>query len=310
MTKYLSSGSLNPHHHDQSALEASLLLHSMLALAARFSPSPYFKDIPPLDRGERFAEKTKALYRASLCTIQDPTLVYLQGLTLLAWYSYLSGPDTQGWLLIGICSRLAYTLGLDKVDLKTDEQSDAANPLEWCRKEELRRVWWSIWELDTFASAISCRSHTIDRTKAAVKLPVSDESWFADTPVESVVVDPDPLHAWHSLRQCPNQDERAWFLVINYLLLIVHDLLQQPNPSPQDMQNIENAVACYVLLLPSRFHLDSDSEPLSFNSETFAKYNWIMCTNIMIQGYAYPSTLRENLLADVYFLGREHSSSF
>ncbi len=139
--------------------------------------------------------------------------------------------------------------------------------------------------MDTFASAISCRSHTIDRTKAAVKLPVSDENWFADIPVESVVIDPDPLQAWHCLKDCPNQDERAWFLLSNYLLLIAHDLGQLRRPSPEDIENIEKAVACYVLVLPPRFHLDSDSEPILFNSENFAQCNWIVCTNVMIQGY-------------------------
>jgi Fungal specific transcription factor domain len=267
----------------------------MLALSARFSTSPYFKDVPPLIRGEKFAEKAKALYHESLCTIQHPTLEYLQSCTLLAFYLYLSGPDSQGWLIIGLCSRLAYDLGVDKVDQKSDDSADLINPLDWRRREELRRVWWSIWELDTFASAISCRSHTIDRAKAAVKLPVSDETWFADTPVVSVIIDPDPMHAWYSLRDCPNQDERAWFLLINYLLLIAHDLLQQQNPKPEDIQTIEKAVACYVLLLPPRFHLDSDTESISFDSENFVKYNWIMCTNIMIQGYGivYQITRKE-----------------
>ena len=281
----LSEIDINSQDLDQSILEKRFLVFNMLALAARFSTSPYFGAIPAVDRGNEFAEKAKFLYGESLRTIQNPTLGYLQGCTLLAWYLYLSGPNSQGWLMIGTCSRLAYDLGIDKVDLKGQNKTKIRAELTWSQREELRRVWWSIWELDTFASAISCRSHTIDRAKMAVMLPVSDENWFNDSPLESVVINPDPLHAWYSLRDSPNQDERAWFLLINYLLLIAHDLSQEQAPDPEDIQNIEKAVTCYVLLLPAEFHLDSDLNPISFNSSNYARSNWIVCTNIMIQGY-------------------------
>ena len=290
MTDYTANADLlfhdyhDIHDHDQTTLEKFFLIQNMLALAARFSTSPYFQDVAPVDRGIKFADKAKLLYRESLSTIQTPTLEYLQGCTLLAFYLYLSGPDSQGWLMIGTCSRLAYDLAIDKVDSKANKGANSETALEWRKREELRRVWWAVWELDTFASAISCRSHTIDRTKAAVMLPVSDENWFSDTPVESVIIDPDPLHAWHSLRDCPNQDERAWFLLSNYFLLISHDLAQQQTPTPEDIRNIDKAVACYVLLLPLQFHLDSDLDHIAFNAANHTKYNWIICTNLMIQG--------------------------
>ncbi|KAJ9615219.1 hypothetical protein H2200_001293 [Cladophialophora chaetospira] len=280
----LASIDVNCAHHDQASLEKRFLLFNMIALAARFSTSYFFGDIPAVDRGNDFAEKAKILYGESLRTIQNPTLEYLQACTLLAWYLYLSGPNSQGWLMIGTCTRLAYDLGIDKVDLKVHKNPETGPSMTWRKREELRRTWWSIWELDTFASAISCRAHTIDRVKMAVMLPVSDEDWFNDHPVESVVINPDPLHAWYSLRDSPNQDERAWFLLINYLLLIAHDLSQERSPSSADIQNIEKAVACYVLLLPPQFHLDSDVTLIPFNSGNHARWNWIVCTNIMLQG--------------------------
>lgn len=42
--------------------------------------------------------------------------MYLQGLITLAFYLYATEPDSQGWLLIGTCARLAYALELDKLD--------------------------------------------------------------------------------------------------------------------------------------------------------------------------------------------------
>jgi Fungal specific transcription factor domain len=297
--------------YDQSTLEKFLLLHNMFALAARFSTSQFFADMAPADRGNQFADKAKLLYRESLRSVQTPTLEYLQGCTLLAFYLYLSGPNSQGWLMIGTCSRLAYDLGIDKVDSKACKVTRSETPLEWRKREEFRRVWWAIWELDTFASAISCRSHTIDRSKAAVKLPVSDENWFADLPVESVLIDPNPLHAWHTLRDCPNQDERAWFLLSNYLLLVAHDLAQHYSPKPEDIRTLEKAVACFVLLLPPHFHFDSDLDYVPFNSGNQARCNWIVCTNLMIQGYCSSSLEKlRSVLVLILFSDVELSSSF
>ena len=263
--------------------ETSLLLHCMLSLAARFSKNTSFKDIHPIDRGEQFARKAQEIYRNHQPL--HPSLEFLQGCILLAWYHYLSGPDSQGWLLVGMCTRLAHDLGIEKTDRLGTRTTESESPVLWRTLEERRRAWWSVWELDTFASAVSCRPHSIDRIRVVVKLPVSDENWFSDTPLDSPVVDPDPLHAWHALCTSPNQDERAWFLVSNYLLLIAHELLELDEPSAQSIGDIERAVCCFDSALPPQYRIDGDAEPIAFNSTHFAKWNWVICTNIMIQGY-------------------------
>lgn len=155
---------------------------------------------------------------------------------------------------------------------------------EWMYKEELRRAWWSIWELDTFSAAIACRRHAIGRRSFKVKLPVSDESWFAGQKLESAVIDPDVCHAWHALRDCENQDERAWFLVCNYLLLCAHDLGQQSSVNAADVVNIESAVICYSLLLPQSFHISPVSRMVPSKGDQMVQWNWIFTTNIMLQG--------------------------
>ena len=257
----------------------------MLALAARFSTIPSFGNLLQTDRGCEFAKSAQNVYYESLRSIKTPTIGYLQGCTLLAWYTYLSGPDSQGWLLIGTCVRLAHDLGVNKVDSVVNGESYLTTANGWQQEEELRRVWWSIWELDTFASAIGCRPHAIDPTRTAVRLPASDAAWFAGEPVESVLVDTDPLHTWHCLRDCPNQDERAWFLVVNHLLLAACELSQQRAPSQQKIEDLEKAISCFDLLLPPQFHLESAFGDLYFNPENFTRCNWILATNIMLQGW-------------------------
>lgn len=209
-----------------------LTLHAMMALAARFCNHPYFAEKEPVEKGEKLGETAWALYHEKQRNMQTPDLEYLQGCTLLAYYSYLRGPDSRGWLLIGMCSRLAYDLELDKTDLMNESHGHGykISVEQWSRLEECRRAWWSVWELDCFSSSIACRAHTIDKRKMHVRLPVSDERWFANTPVESVVMGPDPLHACHCLKDCPNQDERAWHVIVNFLLIVALDFRTRTFP--------------------------------------------------------------------------------
>lgn len=267
--------------------ETSLLLNAMFAMAARFSNSPYFSGQPIPERGEHFAKRAKRLYETSLPHLRAPTLIYLQGLTVLAFYLYAMEPNPQGWVLIGICSRLAYELELDKIDEDPEiTRSQLTGPEEWSRQEERRRTWWCIWELDGFAAAIACRRPTIDKRNMQTMLPVSDETWFSNTPVESAIIDPMLTKAWQTLEKCENQDVRAWFLIANFLLLSAHDLAQSKRSSKQEVNALETAVSCFFLMMPSELNLSSPS--LSFTDRTYRRSNWIISMNIMLQGYGKP----------------------
>lgn len=258
----------------------------MLALAARFSSAPHFNQKPNVDKGEEFAESAKDMYYCCLRAAQKNTLKFLQGCILLAFQLYLPRPTTKGWMVIGTCTRLANELGLHAIDFQSESDVFSPVSLEWSKKEGLRRVWWSAWELDTFSAAVACRPHTIeiDRMTMQVKLPVSDKNWFADMFVESSIINPDAVHSWHTLRDCPNQDERAWFLLINYLLLTAHDLGQQQNLQRKEIQEIEKVISCYTLILPPQFNLLEDLNPSSFRPNRVSNFNWIIVTNIMLQG--------------------------
>ncbi|KAH7477727.1 hypothetical protein FOMA001_g10531 [Fusarium oxysporum f. sp. matthiolae] len=282
--QYFSGNSSIPDDDAARLLRDSLLVNAMLALAARFSSAPHLNQKPNVDKGEEFAESAKDMYYCCLRAAQKNTLEFLQGCTLLAFQLYLHGPTTEGWMVIGTCTRLANELGLHAIDFQSESDVFSPVSLEWSKKEGLRRVWWSAWELDTLSAAVACRPHTIVRMTMQVKLPVSDKSWFADMFVESSIINPDAVHSWHTLRDCPNQDERAWFLLINYLLLTAHDLGQQQNLQRKEIQEIEKAISCYTLILPPQFNLLEDLNPSSFRPNRVSNFNWIIVTNIMLQG--------------------------
>ncbi|KAJ4324653.1 hypothetical protein N0V84_003777 [Fusarium piperis] len=162
-----------------------------------------------------------------------------------------------------------------------DKDVSSWDPAEWARKEELRRAWWLVWELDLFGSCMSRRPTMIDRRRMSVHLPVSDEAWFSERPVASKPLRTDPGKAWTTLAGCSNQDARAWFLVANYLMTLPMDIAQGGKPvSRAESQVLANAIACYALALPSHLRLPSPS--FRFDQSTFAQSNWIVAIHIMI----------------------------
>ncbi len=258
----------------------------VLALSARFSSSPYFSNTPLKDRGRPFAKAAKSSYEEAM-KLEDPakpSLRLLQGCILLAFYHQLCGATAQSWILVGMCCRLAYDLGLNDIDkdlLGVPHNAQWTTAEEWSEREERRRAWWLVWELDMFASTISRRPHTIDKSQINVLLPVSDKQWFSGVPLASNFLIPDSFQIWKSLQDSPNQDVRSWFLLTSILMATAHDLTQRHQTTVEDIEEFASCLTCYDLLLPSKYHLGSGE--LKFDEDHFGDSNWIISIALMIQ---------------------------
>lgn len=205
------------------------------------------------------------------------TFTSLQGMILLAHYNQTCRPAMGCDLTVSTCLKFAWDLRLHLVD-RDDSGSQSVD--EWVTKEAQRRAWWSIWELDTFEALVSRRPFIVDRSRCHVMLPVSDEAWFANTPVRSAEVSSDILQCWKTLKDCPNQDERAWFLVTNVILAYALELVQQSRVSTKCLSDIDTVVSCFSLLYHETFRKRINN--LQFDEGTYAKSNWILCSRIMI----------------------------
>jgi hypothetical protein len=264
------------------SVDDAFLFYSMFALSARFSNHSTFNNVSTFKRGHWFAERARQIYTQARPT-QTPSLTYLQGCILLANYFYTSGPTPQGWILIGVCVRLAYDLGLSEID---DEDWTPVSPIGSTDKEELRRAWWLVWELDTFASCVSRKPYAIDRKRMAVMLPISDEAWFSGTEIQSAELLYLPGQSWRSLSGCSNQDERAWFLVANHFMATIHDRLQQRQDVSMDEKlTLQNEIVCFKLALPASLRLEAEN--LTFTPETFAKCNWVIGIHLMLMSTSF-----------------------
>lgn len=262
--------------------DEALTICSMLALAARFSNHPRFANLPALEKGDEFAELAAQAYGKSRLS-SNPPFAHIQGCILLAFYFYTSGPNKQGWILIGVCVRLAYIMGLSEID---DEEWVPPRPMDAVEKEELRRAWWLVWELDTFASMTFRKPFSIDRKRMAVKLPISDQAWFAEMEIDSAEMMTNSGQIWKSLQGSPNQDARSWFLLADQCMSNVLDRLQQRHGlTLEDKVILENEVACFKIALPPALRLDT--EPLEFSPSTFATSNWILGIHIMLMATSF-----------------------
>lgn len=219
---------------------------------------------------------TVSIFSVPTVAIRERVLLIFP--VLLTYYNQ-SCRSTKGCdLMVTTCVRVAYDLGLHKLD---ENEPDLENPEYWASKEEQRRAWWCVWELDTFDSISSRRPFTINWNRVSVCLPVSDEAWFAKMPIKSAMLSSDILHCWKALKDSPNQDERAWFLISNYILAQALELCQQRYVSSKSINDIETVVSCFSLLFHEKFRKTVNN--LIFDDNTYGKSTWTILTQLMVQ---------------------------
>ncbi|KIW50448.1 hypothetical protein PV05_12035 [Exophiala xenobiotica] len=287
--------------------DSAYVLYTMMSLSARYSSLPYLESAHARDHGIPFARQARALFGSA--TLADPaalTLRLLQGTILFAYYNQSSNLSWGTDILIGVCVRYAYKLGLHALDedyLNSSEQSPIHLRTEqWILREEKRRAWWSVWELDTFDAIICRRPFAIARHRIHVLLPVSDAAWFSGSQIASPMFDPDISRCWKCLEDSPNQDERAWFLVSNYIMAYMHEQGQKaPSPKP-NIEEMRTILACFVLLADEKLR-----RPVDYSVETS---NWRILMKLMtISSTLILGLLEGNTLSTPVFTGSNRMSS-
>ncbi|OAP64916.1 hypothetical protein AYL99_00888 [Fonsecaea erecta] len=159
------------------------------------------------------------------CGDGKPPLALLQALILIAYYEMIVSARGRAWRSLGTCVRVAHEIELHLTDSTLQGKSlqeQKALTEAWSRKEEQRRAWWLLWELDVFASTVRRRPASIHDGEHAVLLPVSERAWLEGHYQPSCFLDPDPLHRTRKLRECGNSNGNAWFIVINSLVRDAH----------------------------------------------------------------------------------------
>ncbi|CAM5999621.1 unnamed protein product [Sphagnum balticum] len=274
------------------SLESALLLNGMFALSTRFSKADIFTSEPPLNRGHRFCLEATRLFEIS-CKLLNTTrnsLEYMQGVILLTFNALQSGPTRQSWLLCGICSHLAFELGLHDIDadliagvIDHAQLSDS----EWRDREERRRAWWVMWDMDTFANAVTFTPFALNMQQAKVLLPMSDRAWFGSQNIITAHLDANNATPWTKLSDSSCQSAWAWFLAGTTLLRQAVDKVMSQEFESLDVESLEAHADCFAMALPELFNLDSDA--LCMDEENYEEVNWVVSTLLMLQWYVLMS---------------------
>lgn len=309
-----------------SQAQLTALLAAMFSFSTRFVESTNDQDMNPTNHNQSFTtsqvDRFRTLSQVYIdqafreCGDSKPTLVLLQALALSTFQQLIRGARGLAWRSLGTCVRVAYELDLHLVD--SDEGDEDINftgkaGQSWCLDEEKRRIWWAIWEMDTFASTVRRCPTAIDWSQNETKLPVDDEFWFRSEYRQSCYLSQDAMAQWRDLQKCGNQSARAWFIVVNSMMRQAQQLSHPRtrhvpgSASPQRRSRVravksnggktceeiseslgvlENALHCFSMALPS--HLKYRREKLSFpvtgaNSSMLMLHSSIYSIYLMMQ---------------------------
>lgn len=220
-----------------SNLEAAALVASIFIFSSRFLQDeakrggyPLLQqDVDPLPTPEVFHALARRYIDNTLeeCAEDSPSLCVLQAIILCTFHQLSQDVRGLAWRSLGICIRIAYEINLHKIDSERVANQSSHLPYEkdkWVQDEERRRAWWAVWELDAFASTIRRLPTGLDSTQIETFLPVSDEAWFSATYQPSCCLDLDPKARWKLLEKCANHSWKAWYIVLNSMMLDAHIL--------------------------------------------------------------------------------------
>lgn len=304
--------------------EASALLAAMCCLAARHvETDPREAANGSEDGTNRIPSSTffyelasdAAYKQLKSCGDRPPPLCLLQTLILTTYNELVSSMRGVAWRSLGAVIRMAYELRLHLVDLPSTTQDENASISvdAWIAREERRRAWWSIWEMEVFASTVRRCPNSMDPTQHATLLPVDEKSWFEGKKTPSCFLEADPVNRWKALQKSGNTCSRAWFIVINSLMKDAHCLSNPTVPGRLDhagdagpkgdgrlgagldidaqLAVLDNCVSCFGLALPrslvyrpllSRMDFD-DPAARKTNSDRQTIHVMIQLAKLMVQ---------------------------
>lgn len=149
----------------EKLLDAEALVTAMFSFSARFQEASTLRQYPP----SHFANIASKKIAQSLDEYGDAScsLSLLQACILHSFYELTRSVRSRAWRVLGQCIRIAYgELQVHLVDQDFNSDSLAANTDvnvdDWAQREEKRRAWWAIWEMDVFASTIRRLPTAID----------------------------------------------------------------------------------------------------------------------------------------------------
>lgn len=230
------------------------LFAAMFSISSRFSSTSTDDPAEAKNSGcpphQAFHQLSLKYINVSLdaCSNTAPSLGLLQAMTLAGFYKLATGVYGPAWRLVGLAIRVAYELRLHLIDYEglVGAPASESELRAWSSNEERRRCWWTLWEMDIFASTIQRAPTAIDRTMNETCLPVSDDFWFVGKYQASCLLQGDPGERWQRLKESGNEDCFAWCIVLSSMMrdaqILPHGNIQGIFSNLESKDNISKLV--------------------------------------------------------------------
>jgi hypothetical protein len=237
------------------------------------------------ERGKGFAQLANKLLQDKISEdrnelvpgeIGEQSIQVLQAAALLSYEELGAGISRRAHYLISTCARMSYDYKLHEIDHEEYRNSSMAPAnlvnSDWIRKEERRRLWWCIWDLDNFVCTATCRPRMMRTFKCQTKLPACDKDWFDGCEVPSGFLAGDLQRLTQSLNCYPLSSAMAYRIVSCHLLATLIDTLDSESPSDvgDAISAIEDCATAWKESLPNEFRPVMDPPQLLEQSEVLS----------------------------------------
>ncbi|KAK3375353.1 fungal-specific transcription factor domain-containing protein [Podospora didyma] len=218
-----------------------VLILSVCAIAARFSPHPKLNTSPNFLRGEEWASTARDILTKRY---EWPNITILTCLLILGLHEFGTCHGGRSWSLGGQAIRMAFALQLHK-DLEHDPLRLAGKTqLSFIDREIRRRTMWACFLMDRFNSSGTDRPTFIREETLKIPLPIKEKNFQYDMPGPTETLSGEvlePLSDGHFAEAKENMGVAAWMIkaialwgrIIGYLNQGGKELDPHPMWSPE-----------------------------------------------------------------------------
>jgi Fungal specific transcription factor domain/Fungal Zn(2)-Cys(6) binuclear cluster domain len=228
-----------------------VLLHALVAVSLRFSKDPRL--IP--ESRQHYHDTSKQ--RVQLFGLDNSSVRSLQALVILALDVTGTTNGPPGWNLLALISRSVVQLGL-----AVETTSTLAAPLypsiatlraaalpeakTWIEDEERRRLFWSVYLLDRYATIATAFEFALDEKEVDRRLPCRDDLFAANKPVETRSFRP-PIRPKFSTSTTDSHGHFSYHCELITILGHIHQFLKRPIDI-ESLSDVENWQGSYRAL--------------------------------------------------------------
>ncbi|KAI2776237.1 fungal-specific transcription factor domain-containing protein [Daldinia loculata] len=175
---------------DQKRARLTTIFHAIVSLCSRFSDDARLGNVEEKLRNAKRSRQTVLLRSMESFSVEN-----LQALIICAFDTVGGGRGPSAWSIVGSMTRTVEQLQLS---VEEDDQPIATSAKamikrmaflpparNWSEREERRRVFWNIFQLDRFCSIATGWNLSLTSADVRMRLPCEGALWEAGEPLET-----------------------------------------------------------------------------------------------------------------------------